>query len=231
MPCDWRPPPRNTLPNPAPIAAGIRTAAVGRFLDAGGADLGSTTNGATGPAGEALTLGYRADAFGGVDTLRASAFFQPDLFDTQRLTVRVPNLQLLPNSADYVKIGGTIEHRGPPGFTTDNNHYGTATLAAAIQVISAEHRRTFTQLLKINDMSLPFGGGFDIYGRWHTDIDVPGCRQPGFGHCTHRLGQDVDVDDLTADGTLVDGLWLREAVAQGRGNFRNEGNHFHLSFP
>jgi hypothetical protein len=204
---------------------------VGRFLDAGGTDLGSTTNGATGPAGEALTLSYRADAFGGMDTLRASAFFQPDLFDTQRLTVRVPNLQLLPNSADYVKIGGTTEHRGPPTFAMDNNHYGTATLIAAIQAISAEHRWTFTQLLQINDMSLPYGGGFDIYGRWHTDIDPPACRTiRGRGHCTHRRGADVDVSDLTADGFLVNLFWLEPIVVNRGGIFLDEGNHFHLTF-
>jgi len=201
---------------------------VGRFLDAGGADMGSMTNGATGPAGEALTFSYRADAFGGVDTLRASAFFQPDLFDTQRLTVRVPNLQPLPNSADYVKIGGTPRHLGPPLSVTDNNHYGTATLIAAIQAISAEHRWTFTQLLQINDMSLPQGGGFDISGGWRADIDTPGCRTRG--HCTHRFGTNVDVSDLTADGSLVNLFWLEPAVIIRNGIFLDEGNHFHLTF-
>ncbi len=203
---------------------------VGRFLDAGGADLGSTTNGATGPVGEALTLSYRADAFGGMDTLRASAFFQPDLFDTQRLTVRVPNLQLLPNSADYVKIGGTPGHLGPPLSVTDNNHYGTATLIAAIQTISAEHRWTFTQLLQINDMSLPYGGGFDIRGGWRLNIDAPACQAAGGGHCTHRFGTNVDVSDLTADGFLVNSFWLEPAVTNRNGLFRDEGNHFHLTF-
>lgn len=204
---------------------------VGRFLDASGTDLGPATNAATGPNGEPVVLRYRAESFGGVDRLRATAIFQPDRFDEQRLTVRVPDLQFLPGSADYEKIGGTTEHRGPPLFpTADNNHYGTTTSIAAIEDLAAEHRGTFAQRLRINDMSLPYGGGFDIVGRWHTDVDSPGCRQIGFGHCTHRLGQDVDVSQFTAEGFLVNPFWLEPAVIIRNGRFRDEGNHFHLTF-
>lgn len=54
-------------------------------------------------------------------------------------------------------------------------------------------------------MSLPYGGGFDIYGRWEQDIAQTTCRQSGFGHCTHRMGETADVsfDVINPQGSRV----------------------------
>jgi hypothetical protein len=207
------------------------TRPVGNFVSAVNVVLGGTTEGATGPAGEAFTLRYKIDAFGGRDKIKATAINQPAVTTEQSITVRVPNLSWLPDSPDYVKIGGTAGHRGPPNFSPpDNNHYGTATRAIQdIQQLARDYHRRFSERLMINDMSLPFGGGFDVSGGWRTDIDQPGCRSRG--HCTHRLGTDVDVADRTAGGARVDPAWLRGAVRNLGGRFLQERTHFHLTFP
>ena len=207
---------------------------VGVFISALGVPLGSTTQGNTGPNGEPLVLSYRAESFGGVDTIRATSLAQPAVQDMERLTVTVGGLAPLANSADYVKIGGTTRHRGPPNFALDNNHYGTVTMLQAIATLASRHRARYTQLLMINDISLEYGGGFDINGGWHADIDDAdptraGC-QPLVGHCTHRLGRNVDVADLTADGFLVDPFWLEAEVRSLGGTFLAERTHFHLTF-
>jgi hypothetical protein len=44
------------------------------------------------------------------------------------------------------------------------------------------------EIIHINDMSLPYGGGFDIYGCWERDI-----TDPNRGHSEHRTGNNADI--------------------------------------
>jgi hypothetical protein len=137
------------------------------------------------------------------------------------LTVKVPGLSLLPSNGNYVKVGGTSKHFGPPGLQTDNNHYGTDYTISAIMSIAGLYKEEFQRRLLINDISLPYGGLFDINGDWQTP------------HKTHREGKNVDVDDKTAEGISVDRRWLRDKIGKEpfRGQFLNESNHYHLTFP
>jgi murein endopeptidase len=102
------------------------------------------------------------------------------------MTIRVPGLVLFPGGTKHIKVGGTCEHHGPGGGgsceTPDNNHWGTNRLGQAIQAIAnaydSLHRRV---RLRINDMSLPHGGLFDVNGNWLTD------------HREHREGINADI--------------------------------------
>lgn len=140
---------------------------------------------------------YTAPEFGGLFEFMAMKIMHPgtEFVDTLRsldtLTVRVPNLQLLQESTYYTKVGGTCNHHGPSDRenfpdecqTPDNNHYGTATVTRNITFIALYWHLLFPNEhdLYINDMSLPFGGLFDINGNWQPD------------HNRHRVGTSVDI--------------------------------------
>jgi hypothetical protein len=121
------------------------------------------------------------------------------LKDSVKVVERVAELQQLPASVNYTQIGGTCGHHGQsdnpnvpqPCRTPNNNHWAAASVNTNIENIAAEYRRLFPNLppLAINDMSLPYGGKFDINGKWTGD------------HTYHRNGLDVDVRsrDMTGD--------------------------------
>jgi hypothetical protein len=154
-----------------------------------------------------------------VETIAARGTQEPAVKE-ERLEVKVPNLSLLPESPDYVKIGGRTIHLGPPLSVTDNNHHGTSRTLQAIQTISQSYRQQLNQRLRINDISLPWGGLFDIQGDWLPP------------HWTHREGRNVDVSIISAEGGTVNSQLLRNLVRQAKGRIVRERNpdHYHLSF-
>ena len=148
-----------------------------------------------------LRFRYVASQFSGVERIRAKLLSDTTISDTLSLITRVPGLQLLPEGNHYVKVGGTCEHHGPRDDalyqncrTPDSDHWGTQTLIQNIQTIADSFAVSYSGFrLRVNDLSLKYGGGFDIFGRWLTDITPPGCRPAGFGHCEHRTGDSGDV--------------------------------------
>lgn len=133
--------------------------------------------------GEITTEEVRSSEFGGEYIIEAYLESKPDIKDKVSFIVKVTGLSLLPENSSYTKIGGTDKHFGPPGYQTDNNHWGTNVLNQAIQNLSAGWYNKFLNVpkLQINDMSLPYGGWFDISGNWSGD------------HKTHRIGNSVDI--------------------------------------
>jgi len=138
---------------------------------------------------------YAASIWGDSMRIKIESTQLPKLLnDSVTIAERVPDLELLPERDSYVRVGGTDEHRGPPDFIEDRNHYGTATLIEDVTAIADSFAVEYeNHRLRINDMSLPFGGAFDINGNWEQDVIEPNCRQPGFGHCGHRRGQNADI--------------------------------------
>jgi len=131
-----------------------------------------------------IQFGYRAPVFGGEIEFVATTISEGDtLVARDTLRVKVPDLELLANGADYVKLGGAANHHGPPGFAEDHNHYGTSATVLAMNSIAVAYRDSLPneQILHINDISLTNGGLFDVSGQW---------RPP---HTTHRTGEDVDI--------------------------------------
>jgi len=125
------------------------------------------------------------------------------LKDSISVTELVAGLELLPDNANYTRVGGTCNHHGPSDRgianqcqTPNNDHYATAQVNQSIQAIAAEYRRQFPNepRLAVNDMSLPFGGRFDIYGRWAGNQD----------HQYHRNGLDVDGRSRSMSGDLYE---------------------------
>jgi hypothetical protein len=114
------------------------------------------------------------------------------LRDSITIAEKVQDLLLLADGADYDLVGGTCNHHGPSDRdipqrcqTPDNNHYATAGVIINIQNIASAYYRQFprAEVLKVNDMSLEYGGRFDFRGQWEGYLD----------HQYHRQGTDVDI--------------------------------------
>jgi hypothetical protein len=101
------------------------------------------------------------------------------------IIVRVPNLYSMP-SGNWRLTGQMTAH--------PINHYGTYYTVVNTHGMAEDFYEQLDATLGINDMSLKYGGGFDIYGNWLSDITSPQCRQKGHGHCSHRKGTGVDID-------------------------------------
>src|SRR5206468_12887847 len=89
------------------------------------------------------------------------------------VTIRVPRLSRLTPPPSAVLTGFTDSH--------PDNHNGTATTLESIHAIAADFFAITDRKLRINDISLPIGGLFDI----HTDWLSP--------HQLHRVGVSVDI--------------------------------------
>jgi hypothetical protein len=150
---------------------------------------------------------FYAPRWGGQVAIHAEVDYNGvELTDSDTLTVRVPGLMKLPVSPDYVKLGGTGRHPGPDdncfnggtsnfAYEPDFNHWATPQTITELLAINSEwSSKPGNHKLWINDMSLPFGGQFDVNGDWERP------------HRFHRLGRDVDIRitrDSTQSGVFV----------------------------
>lgn len=150
-----------------------------------------------------FTTTYTPSQFGGTETIIIRSGLYPNVQATRDLTVRVPDLELLPETDYYVQIGGTIHHPGPPMQEVDNtNHWGRPDVNQAIQQLARDFnamyrvRPPIADLLQFNDISLPNGGVFDINGMWATNY-----------HADHREGINVDFNHRPLNNEQRDWLW------------------------
>jgi hypothetical protein len=135
-----------------------------------------------------LKFRYLASQFGGVERIKGSLLSDSTSTDTLRLLTRVPGLELLTDGATYIKVGGRCEHHGPRDDNDyqdcripDNNHWGISRLIQAIQAIAEAYHSLHSGVrLRVNDMSLPYGGLFDVNGNWRPH------------HGEHRIGINAD---------------------------------------
>ena len=197
-----------------------------------------------------IHFSYRSPRFAGEIELTATTVAELDtLVARDTLLVEVPDLELLGNGINYIKIGGTCNHHGPRNDnlfpncrTPDNNHYGIENLRDDVVAIADSFAVEFpNHLIQINDMSLPNGGGFDISGDWDADFDltVAGntriCEQAGNGHCGHRLGENADIGFRIIDPQGQDILTtpeqrrgLLEIITRISGDPFEHNDHYHI---
>ncbi len=90
------------------------------------------------------------------------------------VSVKVPNLY--PMSGSYLRLTGGEETIHP------DNHYTTVYAMTNTWLIAETYYELTETTLGINDMSIRWGGLFDINGNWSTP------------HLSHRTGEDVDID-------------------------------------
>jgi hypothetical protein len=137
-------------------------------------------------------LKFYASRWGGKVKLRASTDYSgSEMLGVDSLTIKVPDLVPLPVSNDYVKFGGTGRHPGPDDncfngaanftYEPDENHWALQSTIDTLLAVNATWKAKGMDKLWINDMSLRFGGHFDVFGYWDG------------AHRFHRVGRDVDV--------------------------------------
>lgn len=133
-----------------------------------------------------INIEYTSTEIGGQIEIKARSTTQfNEVVDSLR--VRVPNLILFQGAGSYTLTGETTSHL--------ENHYLinqqaiNSLLGASTAFKNAEWNTTGE--MRLNDMSLEFGGLFDISGQWRTP------------HNSHRTGRDVDIENISARDTTL----------------------------
>lgn len=128
-----------------------------------------------------------------------------------------PYLQYLPTYSTYQIVGVQPQH--------PSNPYGSFHAVYEIQQIASQFNQTTGVVMGVNDMSLPWGGMFDLgpaYGGtwWHTPK-----------HGEHMWGLNADIPYAYLGG--YNQTFLSIATANGGaggGPILPEPNHYHLRF-
>lgn len=127
-------------------------------------------------------------------------------------------LQLLGAGSNYSLIGATPQHA--------TNHFATPYVKAAMPAIANDYAGTPNgHAIMINDISLIYGGVFDIAGTWAEN-----------NHQTHRMGLNVDVRYNGGPGSVQDLTAFTNVCANYSGTVQihspGTGNqHIHINFP
>lgn len=160
---------------------------MGRFLlpkQGGGYDTVKTFTKQTDTQGK-IQFKFLASQFGGIERITAKRVSDTTSFDTLRMTTRVPGLVELPAGTNYILVGAPGDVDPCPNTVTSKhyrNHYGTPVLNQAIQQIATAYDSLRPGIiLRVNDMSLIYGGLFDTGNNWRV------------AHKEHRLGKEADI--------------------------------------
>ncbi len=167
-----------------------------------------------------VIVSYRAGRVSGPVVVHATSGGAQPAQDT--VLVGVTGLQALVQRQSDTLIGQTTIHTV--------NHHGMPAMTTRLDALADSLYDTFRDTLYVNDMSLPFGGVFDIDANWTRD------------HDEHRAGRDVDIrtngaGSLTPEErTFIWYLWERLGGTvhdetknkDGTPNTRNP--HYHLRY-
>lgn len=126
-------------------------------------------------------------------------------------------LQSLGAGSNYDLIGATPYHA--------SNHFGTPYVNSAMEAIANEYAASPNgHRIDINDISLVYGGVFDIAGTWSET-----------NHQTHRMGLNVDVRYNGAGNSVQDFETFSNIAANYSGTVQvhsagTPNQHIHINF-
>ena len=186
-----------------------------------------------------IMVTYTAAQFGGRYVLIARTNMDGrNLEARDTLTVRVPGLIELTPGEYYELVGAPDNHSGtndpcrpifdPPTSLHYHNHFGTQALITVIQNIAVAYDSLHPGIrLRINDMSLEYGGLFDCGSR---TVPPNTWRPP---HNSHRLGRNADIGftGINSSNQCVplNRARLEVKIDYYSGNRITEGNHYHIT--
>jgi hypothetical protein len=155
-----------------------RTSTGGHLHDDGSRPRGTyePSSGNTGASGVLTTTYTSPEASGIIDNILTGQLPNGQAVNAASFTigVEIPDLVPLGAGANYNLVGSGTEH--------PDNHYGTPTLNGMLRTLADSYAAAFPgQRLDYNDMSLAYGGVFDIAYTWKPD------------HFEHRFGQNCDL--------------------------------------
>ncbi len=164
---------------------------------------------------------YVASMFGDTMRIHLDSPLNNLFRDSIDIVERVGNLELLGASNNYVLSGGTCNHYGPRTDnsyikcrTPDNNHWIQTSAKIDLDSACATFRadpNNISGLMRLNDISLPYGGLFDINGGWSNP------------HVSHRIGNDIDIENRNINV-------LRRHMSRFRWRYIPEGPNFYPHF-
>jgi hypothetical protein len=137
---------------------------------------------------------------------------------SKSIFIMVPSLGPLFATEFYTLSGATGTHT--------ENHYATNDTTSKIQGMAQDYfknKSTAGIKIKINDMSLPWGGMFDICGTFNI-VDTCTAALNG-GHSWHRTGKSVDIEHAGVKELLLD------EIAEQYDGVRHEVKKIHYEFP
>lgn len=153
---------------------------------------------------------FYASEISGIETIVARA---PGFADARtQVAIQVPGLR------DFRAFpSGTWRFAGALAGLHADNHWGTAHTIAQTALMATDYFVVRKAVMQINDMSLPFGGMFDICGTWNRRDTC--ANAPKGGHASHRQGTSVDVNLNACAGTvptdpLVRGCPVEKPITQ-----------------
>jgi hypothetical protein len=138
---------------------------------------------------DTLRTSYLASMFGGKERIIATLTAFVAIADTDTVVVRVPGLQPLP-SGNHNLITYT-SHEASHRHSLSNSNNGlpaiVTAISQAVRQYASEYGMSGDIFLAAVDMSLPWGGEFDINGNWQSP------------HEYHRLGISIDFSSYYRD--------------------------------
>ena len=133
--------------------------------------------------GDTIRVMYQSSLFGGKEKITVKLNdITPTISDSDSVVVRVQNLVNLPEGDNYELIGERPEH--------NENHWVDPIVRDYLIQLAQDYVEEFEpeHVIKYNDISLEFGGGFDVGHRWENDL-----APRATGHQLHRIGKSVDI--------------------------------------
>jgi len=140
--------------------------------------------------------------------------------DYRTMRVRIPDLEELAKSTDdsYILYGVTPRHL--------LNHYATHATITALTAVATEWHQNHpdSNVLAFNDMSLPWGGAFEIYGTWDWHSS----------HANHSFGVAIDAGKKCikrSDRLALMQLFIAHGfTVHSEGSILHSENHYHVQY-
>jgi hypothetical protein len=175
---------------------------------------------------------YTASQISGEFLFTATTSSNQAIEKVDTVSIRVPNLAFL-GSSPYFELVGAPQYntttndpcRTEASLTSQHafGHFGTSSINSEIHEIAESfYLANDSTKLRINDMSLEYGGLFDFENNWTTP------------HRSHRIGINADIGFSGVDtlGSCIERLNLRdlEKTIEDQTQIRPyvECNHFHI---
>lgn len=157
---------------------------------------------------------YLCSGIGGIDSIYVKGQTPYDTA-TATIALKFGDFQLMTEGGHYDLVGAY----GESGVNSQHrvNHYGTPHLIKQLKALADSLYADSSHVLRLNDMSIQFGGPFDIWNKWDTP------------HQTHRLGVNGDVSYLNAAGVIIDSTHFEARVNDLDGTVQKHG-HYHVKF-
>lgn len=134
-----------------------------------------------------------------------------------RIAVRIPHLVPIPEGPTLF-VDTIISGHLAVNFAQNSVRRRTLLTAAFYDTL-------FSEKMRLNAASLPFGGVYEVFPNWTWKDSDPARR----GHEFHRIGTDVDLDSPDKSASVERLKWLRlfGEAAGFRKCIVEDGNHVH----